>query len=299
MDTGIKLPRFGGWHFFAGVLAAVAAASAAAGWLLDAQAAPTVATAVRLVGLIAAIGWTFYGVSTLLGSGRATDVGPATRATLLTALLAGGSGLAELAAWRLSLPLGVVLQLVAAAAPGLLFWQAFKAAPQHRWLATAVGGLAGAGLLVWFLSRNGLSAAAITIGAVVAITAAFLAGLSLLRAILSGSGWAAVARTVVDEAIRMRTALVLLYVEPLGQNDIPSRAVEAVRLLAALRETYINVANIPLALPDDNTGGYQLTFESGPETPHTDEGIVPNLSYGGAAYYGARLRVTVTMQWGR
>jgi hypothetical protein len=97
----------------------------------------------------------------------------------------------------------------------------------------------------------------------------------------------------------VRTALVLLYVEPLGQNDIPSRAVEAVRLLAALRETYINVANIPLAYPGDNTGGYQLTFESSPETPHTDEGIVPNLSYGGAAYYGARLRVTVTMQWGQ
>jgi ABC-type transport system involved in multi-copper enzyme maturation permease subunit len=207
--------------FFAGVLAAIAAATAAAGWLLDAQAAPTVATAVRLAGLIAAIGWTFYGVSTLLGSGRATDVGPATRATLLTALLAGGSGLAELAALQVSLPLGVVLQLVAAAAPGLLFWQAFKAAPQHRWLATAVGGLAGTGLFVWFLARNGLSAAALTIGAVVAITAAFLAGLMLLRAILSGSGWAAVARTVVDEAIRMRAALVLLIVLVLSLPLLP------------------------------------------------------------------------------
>jgi ABC-type transport system involved in multi-copper enzyme maturation permease subunit len=207
--------------FFAGVLAAIAAATAAAGWLLDAQAAPTVATAVRLAGLIAAIGWTFFGVSTLLGSGRATDVGPATRAALLTALLAGGSGLAELVARQVSLPLGVALQLVAAAAPGLLFWQAFKAAPQYRWLATAVGGLAGTGLLVWFLARNGLSASALTIGAVVAITAAFLAGLMLLRAILSGSGWAAVARTVVDEAIRMRAALVLLIVLVLSLPLLP------------------------------------------------------------------------------
>jgi len=83
---------------FCGVLAAIGAAAAAAGWLLDAQVAPEVATAVRLAGLVVAIGWTFFGVATLLGSGRATDIGPATRATLLTALLAGGSGLAELAA---------------------------------------------------------------------------------------------------------------------------------------------------------------------------------------------------------
>ena len=207
--------------FFAGVLAGIIAASVAAGWLLDAQAAPTVATAVRLAGLVAAIGWTFFGVSTLLGSRLATDIGPATRATLLTGLLAAGSGLAEIAAQRLSLPLGVVLQLAAAAAPGLLLWRAFKAAPRHRWLATAVGGLAGTGFLVWFLARQGLSAAALTIGAVVAITAAFLTGLSLLRAILSGSGWAAVARTVVDEAIRMRAALVLLILLVLSLPLLP------------------------------------------------------------------------------
>jgi ABC-type transport system involved in multi-copper enzyme maturation permease subunit len=207
--------------FFAGVLAAIAAAAAAAGWLLDAQAASTVATCVRLAGLVATIGWTFFGISTLFGPGRTTDIGPATRAALLTALLSGGSVLAELVARQVSLPLGVVIQFAAAAAPGLLFWQAFKAAPQHRWLATTVGGLAGTGLLVWFLARQGLSAAAITIGAVIAITAAFLAGLTLLRAILSGSGWAAVARTVVDEAIRMRAALVLLIVLVLSLPLLP------------------------------------------------------------------------------
>jgi len=206
---------------FCGVLAAIAAAAAAAGWLLDTQAAPTVAVGVRLAGLAAAIGWTFYGVSTLLGSGRSTDIGPAARATLFTALLAGGGVLAELAARQVSLPLGVVLQLFAAAAPGVLFWRAFKAAPQYRRLATAVGSLVGTGVLVWFLARQGLSAAALTIGAVVAITAAFLAGLTLLRAILSGSGWAAVARTVVDEAIRMRAALVLLIVLVLSLPLLP------------------------------------------------------------------------------
>jgi hypothetical protein len=207
--------------FFAGVLTAIAAATAAAGWLLDAQAAPAVASAVRLAGLVAVIGWTFYGVSTLLGPGRTPDVGPAARATLLTALLAGGSGLAELAARQVALPLGVVLQIAAAAAPGLLFWQAFKAAPRHRRLATALAAVMGTGFLVWFLARQGLSAAAVTIGAVVAITAVFLLGLAALRAILSGSGWAAVARTVVDEAIRMRAALVLLIVLVLSLPLLP------------------------------------------------------------------------------
>ena len=206
---------------FAGVLAAIAAATTAAGWLLDTQAAPNVAAAVRLAGLVASIGWTFYGVSTLQGPGRATDIGPATRATMLTALLAGGSGLADLAAWQVSLPLGVAIQFAATAAPGLLLWRAFKAAPQHRWLATAVGGLAGTALLVWFLARQGLSAAALTIGAVTAISVAFLVGLMLLRAIFSGSGWAAVARTVVDEAIRMRAALVLLIVLVLSLPLLP------------------------------------------------------------------------------
>ena len=91
----------------------------------------------------------------------------------------------------------------------------------------------------------------------------------------------------------VRTALVLLYIEPLAQNDIPSNALKAITTLSALREAYIDVANIPLA----NESGYQLTIESSPEMTHNDGGIEPNLSFGGAAYYGARLRINVTLQW--
>jgi len=222
-DTGID-PK--ACAFFVGVLVAIAVAATAAGWLLDAQAAPGVATAVRLVGLVAAVGWTFTAVAGLLASGfrplgRSADVAPATRGLLLTALLAGGSGLAEMAAGQLSLPLGVVLQFVASAAPGILFWLAFRAAPQYRWLATSVAGLAGTGFLIWFLARQGLTASAVTIGAIIAITAGFLTGLAALRALLSGSGWAAVARTVLDEAIRMRAALVLLIVLVLSLPLLP------------------------------------------------------------------------------
>jgi len=206
---------------FLGVLAAIAAAAAAAAWLLDTQDAGGVATAVRLAGLVAATAWAFYGVSTLLGEGRAADVAPAGRSLLLTAVLAGGSGLAELAAAGLSLPLGVILQVAAATVPAILLWRSFRAAPRHRWLAATVGCLAGTAALVWFLGRHGLASAAITIGGVAAIAAAFLAGLALLRAVLSGAGWSAVARTVVDEAIRMRAALVLLIVLVLSLPLLP------------------------------------------------------------------------------
>lgn len=96
----------------------------------------------------------------------------------------------------------------------------------------------------------------------------------------------------------VRTALVLLYVEPLGQNDIPSNAARAVALADALRERYITTAQIPLAYPGDNPGGYQITLESSPDgATHSDGGIEPNLSFGGAAYYGVRFRLNVTLQW--
>jgi hypothetical protein len=94
------------------------------------------------------------------------------------------------------------------------------------------------------------------------------------------------------------TALILLFVEPLGQNDIPTNASKAAEVLASLRALYITTAYIPLASSDDNASGYQLTIESSQDSPHTHGGIEPNLSFGGASYYGARLQVKVTMQWG-
>jgi hypothetical protein len=93
------------------------------------------------------------------------------------------------------------------------------------------------------------------------------------------------------------TASVFLFLEPLGQNDIPSRAAQAATVLSALRAAYIDAANIPLAEPGDNAGAYQLTLESSPGDGHTHGGIEANLGFAGAAYYGARLQVTVTMQW--
>ena len=102
-----------------------------------------------------------------------------------------------------------------------------------------------------------------------------------------GGGW--------GYAVVQMTAL--LFIAPLGQNDIPANAAEAVRVYDAMRALYITSSNIPLAEPGDNTGGYQITLESGPTAQHGDGGIEPNLSFGGAAFYGARFRLNVTLQW--
>lgn len=92
----------------------------------------------------------------------------------------------------------------------------------------------------------------------------------------------------------VRAWLVLCYVEPLGQNDIPSNAALSVGMLDKLINAYTNVANLSPADPPP----YQLTIESGPDMPHSDGGITPDLQFGGKPYYGIRLRVNVRAYWG-
>ena len=93
-----------------------------------------------------------------------------------------------------------------------------------------------------------------------------------------------------------RTYRVLVYVEPIGQNDIPSRAVAAVALLQTMLNAYISAANVPLADPT-STNPYQVTIESGPTAPHTDGGIVSNLVFGGKPYHGFEIRLNVRELW--
>lgn len=95
----------------------------------------------------------------------------------------------------------------------------------------------------------------------------------------------------VDE----RVFLVLGFVEPLGQNDIPSRAVAAVQLLQSVRAMWVTPANIPL--DSGASSGYQITVESSSENRHSDQGITPDLAFGGKAYYGFRLRLNTRILW--
>jgi len=80
-------------------------------------------------------------------------------------------------------------------------------------LVLAVAALAGAVALVWFAGRTGLTATVTAVAGALVLAAGFVAGVSLLRRLLlGGSGIAGVAATVLDEAVRMRSACALLAV---------------------------------------------------------------------------------------
>lgn len=93
-----------------------------------------------------------------------------------------------------------------------------------------------------------------------------------------------------------RTMLVIGYVQPFGQNDVPSRAVQGVRLLQAAREKWISAATVPLADPGANSG-YQITIESGPDSPLADGGLQSDLKFAGKDYHGFVLRVNINILW--
>lgn len=101
-----------------------------------------------------------------------------------------------------------------------------------------------------------------------------------------GDGWK------VDD----RQMLVIGYVEPLGQGEIPSRAVEAVQLFQAVRSAYISRANIPLQFPTGSSP-YQIVVASSSDHHHSDGGLVSNLRYQGATFHGFILTVNVRILW--
>lgn len=87
---------------------------------------------------------------------------------------------------------------------------------------------------------------------------------------------------------------ILVFTEPLTQFDLPSRTVQAVTLLAQFEHLYTNPANIALANPPP----YQLSLQSAPDgVKHSDEGLTPNLAFGGRPFYGFEFMVTVRAEW--
>ncbi len=90
-----------------------------------------------------------------------------------------------------------------------------------------------------------------------------------------------------------RTFRVLVFLDPVAQNDIPSHAVAGALLLQQFVNLYIKSANTPLIDP----GAYQATIESGPTGSHIpDGGLVPTLSFGGRAWFGFELPIPVRWQ---
>lgn len=93
-----------------------------------------------------------------------------------------------------------------------------------------------------------------------------------------------------------RTFFILVYVLPLGQQLIGLRAVAATQLLERMRAHYITAANIPLADPTVANGGYQITVESGQNTPHSDEGLRSDLEIAGTPYHGFMINLNVCIR---
>ena len=91
----------------------------------------------------------------------------------------------------------------------------------------------------------------------------------------------------------LRTFQVIGYVEPLGQNAIPSRAVQAIDLLQLLINAYTNTDNIRLFNPPP----YQLTIESSSDTQHADGGLQSDLMFGGRAFHGFMIDLNVRAVW--
>lgn len=93
-----------------------------------------------------------------------------------------------------------------------------------------------------------------------------------------------------------RVYRILVYIEPLGQNDIPTRAAAAAVLLQRFIEKYLDPATVALADPS-GSNPYQVTVEEGANSPHSDGGLVSNLVFGGVPYHGFEVRVRVRELW--
>lgn len=87
---------------------------------------------------------------------------------------------------------------------------------------------------------------------------------------------------------------VIVFIDPVAQNDIPSHAADGAVLLQKFLNLYVKVGNTPQAAPPP----YQLTIQSGPASSHVHHGgLVPTLSFGGRAFVGFELTIPVRMEW--
>lgn len=91
-----------------------------------------------------------------------------------------------------------------------------------------------------------------------------------------------------------RVYRVIAFVEPLGQNELPTRVLLAATLLQELKDLFLGTP----ALSDPTSyGDYQVTIEQSDAQPHSDGGIVPTLQIGGVPYHGFTIELRVRELW--
>jgi hypothetical protein len=92
----------------------------------------------------------------------------------------------------------------------------------------------------------------------------------------------------------IRTYRILVYLQAVAQDDVPSRTVAGATLLQQFLNLYVNPINTAQAGPPP----YQLTIQSGPDGLHIrDGGLVSTLSFGGRVFVGFELQVPVRCEW--
>lgn len=184
----------------------IAAVGFGVAFLLDAQGGAGLATAVRVATGLTCLATASHGMflqADQLSAWRTTAV-------FLSAAV-GGPALAEVAARLGGAAVGLPLVLLGSGTSVWWTWRSFRRAPQLRGLATSLAATLGALACVWFLNRHGRPLEATGLLGVTGMAVGCAAGLAVIRRVLSyPSGIAAVARAAVDEAVRMRAALVLL-----------------------------------------------------------------------------------------
>jgi hypothetical protein len=180
-----------------------------AAWLLQSQNAAAGATILRLVTVAAALVWATAGLF------RVAEPAGAWQPTVAhAAVLLGGATVAEgvaRAGFTASVGTGLAIQAATAAASAWWVWRVFRAAPRWRSQATGLAAAVASAAVVWFLTRHGWHVVATGLAGVTGMAAGCVVGLAGLRWMLSGAaGIPGVARTVLDEAVRMRVSVALL-----------------------------------------------------------------------------------------
>ncbi len=85
---------------------------------------------------------------------------------------------------------------------------------------------------------------------------------------------------------------VLVFLDPVAQNDIPSHVVDGANIFQQFMNVFILSTNTPLI----NPGAYQATITSGPDGAHiSGSGPSVSLKFGGADWYG--FEMTVPVRW--
>ncbi len=88
----------------------------------------------------------------------------------------------------------------------------------------------------------------------------------------------------------MQSLTIIVYIQPLAQNDIPSRTNEALDWLDVTRNALLDHT---VLIQETGPQAYQAVLTQGLGSPHRDSGVTPSLSFGGVSYVGFTIDITV------